>query len=290
MNETKREYKASSKGSFEKGNLVVLVDENSASASEIVSGAVQDWDRGVIIGRRSYGKGLVQKPFFLTDGSMVRLTIAHYYTPSGRCIQKLDYSRKNKDGVALAIPDSLLVPYKTSKGRVVLDGEGVTPDIKIKGDKASEVLIALSNKNILFDFGTKYYYEKDSITSIDDFKVSDELYNEFVAFTKESGFEFETETERKVNSFKENFKEGNSTIDIETEIAAVQEKIQKSKEDDLIEFKEEIKKELKVELASRYYLKEGVIRATILNNKEVDTALDVLKDDKRYKEILKITE
>ena len=270
--------------------LAILVNGSSASASEIVSGVIQDYDRGVLIGSKTYGKGLVQATFPTAYNSQVKVTTAKYYIPSGRCIQKLDYSHKNKDGEAEAIPDSLLTPYQTSKGRTVLDGEGVTPDIHIEVKDASEVLIALTRKNIIFDFGTMYYYEKDSITSIDDFVVTDALYNEFVAFTVKQGFDYESYSEQKVASFKTDFESDSLDVDITAEILEIQKKLDASKENDLIKYKKEIKRELKVELASRYYLKKGVIRATILDNEEVDAALSVLKNTSRYNQILKIEE
>lgn len=270
--------------------LAILVNGSSASASEIVSGVIQDYDRGVVIGSKTYGKGLVQATFPTAYNSQVKVTTAKYYIPSGRCIQRLDYSSKNENGEALPVPDSLLVPFKTFRGRTVLDGEGITPDIIVETDEAPEVLIALSSANIIFDFATKYYYEKDSIASINDFKVSDNLYSEFLEFVKNKKFSYESRSEKKLLDFKTKLEKDSLSIDLSAEIDAISKKLKSTKENDLMVYKSDIKQELKIELVSRYYLKKGVIKATILEDKEVKSAANILKDEKQYASILKVEE
>lgn len=266
--------------------LAVLVNRRSASASEIVSGVMQDLDRGIVVGQRSFGKGLVQMTRPLSYNSELKVTTAKYYTPSGRCIQAIDYANRNEDGSVGKIADSLKKEFKTRNGRSVWDGGGVQPDIEVKLPDYHTVTQELLRQSLIFDFATKYRLAHESIPSARDFKITDELYNEFIAFCKAREFKYDTKTEKEFDKLKELMEEEAYVDDLETELAEIQKKISAEKQNDLMSFKDEISKFLKTEIVTRYYFRKGEIEASFDLDPDVLEAAQILTDDARYKGIL----
>ena len=270
--------------------LIVLINSNSASASEIVSGSVQDLDRGVVIGRRSYGKGLVQQSRKLPYNSQLKVTVAKYYIPSGRCIQALDYSNRNEDGSVGKVPDSLISTFYTRNGREVKDGGGVTPDIKTENEEVSDISISLMNKRLVFDFATQFRYKNEKIESIENFEITDEIFNNFVQFLSDKEYQYTTATEDALDIFKEiTDEEGTSDLILE-EFNLLIEKIKLNKENDLENNKEEIKEFLSNEIVSRYYYQEGRIIDRLKYDKDIDEALRLFKNMDEYHSLLKTNE
>ena len=270
--------------------LIVLINSNSASASEIVSGSVQDLDRGVVIGRRSYGKGLVQQSRKLPYNSQLKVTVAKYYIPSGRCIQALDYSNRNEDGSVGKVPDSLISIFYTRNGREVKDGGGVTPDIKTENEEVSDISISLMNKRLVFDFATQFRYKNEKIESIKNFEITDEIFNNFVEFLSDKEYQYTTATEDALDIFKEiTEEEGTSDLILE-EFNILTEKIKLNKKNDLENNKEEIKEFLSNEIVSRYYYQEGRIIERLKYDKDIDEALRLFKNMDEYNSLLEANE
>jgi len=270
--------------------LVVLINSSSASASEIVSGAIQDLDRGVVIGRRSYGKGLVQQTRKLSYNSQLKVTVAKYYIPSGRCIQALDYSNRNEDGSVGKVPDSLISTFTTRKGREVKDGGGVMPDIKIKNDEISDITISLMNKRLVFDFATHFNYNNDAIARVDQFEITDEIYQDFILFLSDKEYEYTTATEEALDIFKEITDEEGTSDLIKEEFETLLKKIRSNKNNDLENNKEEIKEFLANEIVSRYYYQEGRIINRLKHDKDIDESIRLFDNMEEYNSILKINE
>jgi carboxyl-terminal processing protease len=266
--------------------LVVLVNGNSASASEIVAGALQDLDRAVIVGRRTYGKGLVQNVFPLSYNTQVKITVAKYYIPSGRCIQEIDYAHKNASGNPDMIPDSLITAYKTMHGRTVYDGKGVAPDVTTDTSRLSTVSYNLITKYILFEYATKYAATHATIGTAATFRLSDADYNDFVAFTEKKGFEFKTTAERELETVKKAAKYENCWNDIKSQYDSMLEAIAQHKKKDLMENKPEITDILQNEIVSRYYYQKGRIESSLSNDTELKSAQKVLNDAATYTSIL----
>ena len=270
--------------------LIVLINSNSASASEIVSGSVQDLDRGVVIGRRSYGKGLVQQSRKLPYNSQLKVTVAKYYIPSGRCIQALDYSNRNEDGSVGKVPDSLISTFYTRNGREVKDGGGVTPDIKTENEEVSDISISLMNKRLVFDFATQFRYKNEKIESIENFEITDEIFNNFVEFLSDKEYQYTTATEDALDIFKEITDEEGTSDLISEEFNLLIEKIKLNKENDLRNNKEEIKEFLSNEIVSRYYYQEGRIIDRLKHDKDIDEALRLFKNMDEYHSLLNTNE
>ncbi|MBL7884453.1 MAG: PDZ domain-containing protein, partial [Bacteroidia bacterium] len=266
--------------------IAVLVDRGSASASEIVSGAIQDLDRGIVVGQRSYGKGLVQQTRPLTYNSQLKVTVAKYYIPSGRCIQALDYSHKNEDGSVDKVPDSLIFAFKTKNGRIVYDGGGVAPDIAIEQKKYSNILGSLVTKNLIFDFATKYRIAHETIASAKEFKLNDNEYNDFISFLKGKEYDYTTRTERKIEEIEKNAKEEKLLDAVSADIEELKKKIAQTKNEDLIKYKVEIKQFLEEEIASRYYYQNGRLEASLKEDDELKEAISILNDAEKYKKTL----
>ncbi len=266
--------------------LVVLINSRSASASEIVSGAIQDLDRGVVIGQRSFGKGLVQQTRKLTYNSQLKVTIAKYYIPSGRCIQALDYSDRNDDGSVGSIPDSLKTEFKTLNGRSVWDGGGVKPDITLESRKYSNILASIMSKRYIFDFANKYYREHETLPSPSVFEVNDELYNDFVTYLSGKEYEYETRTEKAISKMIKDANKEEYVSDLRAEIDALETKMKASKTNDLERFKEQISEVIEGEIVTRYYFQNGRIQASLKNDDEVNKAVKILQDQEAYKAIL----
>lgn len=266
--------------------ITVLVDRGSASASEIVSGALQDLDRGVVIGQRSYGKGLVQQTRPLTYNAQLKVTVAKYYIPSGRCIQALDYSHRNEDGSVDKVPDSLISAFKTKNGRIVYDGGGVTPDVVVAPHKYSNILASLVTKNLIFDYATKYRISHLSIIPAKDFRLTDAEYDEFTAFLSGKEYDYTTKSEKTLEELKVDAKADNTLDAINADLEALKIKIMHNKKDDLIQYKSEIKQFLEEEIASRYYFQNGRLEASLKADDELKEAVAILNDSNRYNQIL----
>lgn len=266
--------------------LVVLINSNSASASEIVSGSIQDLDRGVIIGRRSYGKGLVQQTKKLPYNAQLKLTVAKYYIPSGRCIQALDYSNRNEDGSVGNVPDSLITTFTTRNGREVKDGGGITPDIRMNKEQASEIVISLMNKRLIFDFATEFRRNNDTISPVNDFKMTDDIFNDFKYFLANKEYKYTTATEDALDIFKEITNEDGTTKLISEEIDAIMRKIKLNKSNDLENNKKEISEFLSNEIISRYYYQKGRIIEKLKHDPYVDKAIEIVSNIEEYNKIL----
>jgi len=264
--------------------LVVLINSSSASASEIVSGSIQDLDRGVIIGQRSYGKGLVQQTRKLSYNSQLKLTVAKYYIPSGRCIQALDYSNRNDDGSVGKVPDSLMTIFTTRNGREVKGGGGILPDIEIDPGKYGKIISSLFKERLFFDFATDFRFLKDSIS--DEFICSDLVYNDFVTFLSDKEYSYKTETEKTLEKLKKKAEEEEYFSALSAEYDALAEKMQSNKNDDLQKSKDDIKEILSGEILSRYYYQIGRIKAGLNFDVEVEKAIEILQDKEKYYEIL----
>lgn len=266
--------------------IAVLIDQNSASASEIVSGVIQDYDRGVIVGKKSYGKGLVQVSRPLSFNSQLKVTTAKYYIPSGRCIQALDYIHKNADGSAGIIPDSLKRTFKTANQRTVRDGGGVDPDVIVDVDELSSFAKNLQESGIVFDYATNYYYEHESIPDPKSFELSEQEYTLFVQWAKNKPFENKSKIEEGLDLLREAAQADKAYLQLINEIDGLNKAVRKVKSNGFTTFKSEIKTLLEHEIIKRYYLTTGVLEATLDKDEYVYSALDVLADTSRYNKIL----
>jgi carboxyl-terminal processing protease len=267
--------------------LVVLINERSASAAEIVAGALQDYDRAVLIGRKTFGKGLVQSTVPLSYNSQVKLTTAKYYIPSGRCIQAIDYSKKDSEGNGLNVPDSLRNEFKTKNGRRVLDGGGIEPDEVIENPNYAPITYSLVARSLVFEYVNKFALENSEISLPREFEVSDETYHDFVSWLEGKDYDYTTRVEKTIEDLvlfaeKEKYYE-----DIKSELESLKKSVSHSKEQDLITFKNEIKEALKDEIVSRYYYQEGVVEASLNKDEEISKSLKVLKNPVQYAMMLR---
>jgi len=266
--------------------VIVLVDPFSASASEIVSGSLQDLDRGVVLGEESFGKGLVQQTKDIAYNTKMKLTVAKYYTPSGRCIQRLDYSHRDEEtGQVTAVADSLVKPFKTKGGRLVYDGKGISPDVEVKPEEASQVLSALVQHWIIFNYATDYHSKHKSIDSADVYRMTDVEYNDFVNYAKNQKFEYETGTEQLYAELKKVAKDEKYYEGAEKEFDQLFARIEPKKEPDLIKFKTQIKEYLENEIVGRYYLQRGRAQNALPVDKCILKSADVFASG--YSDILK---
>lgn len=266
--------------------LVVLIDRGSASASEIVSGTIQDLDRGVVIGRTSFGKGLVQSTRDLNYDTKLKLTTAKYLIPSGRCVQRLNYSEKDEDGHAKEVPDSLRTEFKTNAGRTVYDGSGVIPDVKIESKPFPEVSFSLFAKNLIYDYSLKFEKEHKTINEPEKFELTDAQYEDFKNFLKGKDYEYETNSEKEFKKFKEAAAEEKHDKAFNNAIVALEKNLEESKKNDLDKYRKEIQFLLEREIASRYYYTAGKVANGLDNDDEVKKAIELFNDTAQYKQIL----
>lgn len=267
--------------------VVVLVNEHSASASEIVAGAFQDLDRGVIVGKKSYGKGLVQNIVPLSFNSSMKLTVSKYYIPSGRCVQKIEYFSKDSTK-SHVIPDSLAVAFKTQNGRTVYDKGGIEPDVPTPADYISSVLTALIFNNHIFDFANQYHADHTAIAPADQFVVDEKTFNEFLNFVGNKDYAYTTETEEVMKDLKEAAEYDNYFEKIEPLYRQLEEQLEREKRADLQTHKKEICEYLASEIAVRYYYQKGRIINQLSIDPDINTAKEILHDRNRYNSILNI--
>lgn len=270
--------------------LVVLVDQNSASASEIVSGALQDLDRAVIVGQRTYGKGLVQQTKDLVYNAKVKITVAKYYIPSGRCVQALDYSNKDEEGRVEKVPDSLITAFKTKGGRVVYDGAGVMPDIKLEEQQPSDILAALLTKYHIFNYATQYAAKHSNINGGKTFHLSDAEYQDFLTYLKDKDYSYKTESEQKMIELQKAASDEKYFSDIKNEYDLLAQKINARKKDDLQNHKTQIVQALEEEIVSRYYFQNGRLEYSLTQDLEVKEAIKLLSDGAKIKTLLTTVE
>lgn len=266
--------------------LVVLIDGRSASASEIVSGALQDMDRAVVVGTRSFGKGLVQRPKPLTYGTQMKITISRYYTPSGRCIQALDYWNRDENGKATRVKKENYNEFKTRNGRPVYDGGGVEPDVEVEFAKQTPITKAILNENLVFNFATDYYYN-NSVENLKDFKLSDSEFKAFKNYLKSSGFNFETKTEKALSNAMDIAKEEALQGVINSEYHNLTAALQAYKSNAIDGNKVQLKSLLTDEIIKRYFYSEGLYTYYTANNPEIKKAISILNNPGQYASILR---
>ncbi len=270
--------------------LVVLVNEGSASAAEIVAGSIQDLDRGVIVGQRTFGKGLVQNILPMSYNTQIKVTVAHYYLPSNRCIQEIDYSKKNKKTAdTLAKADTLGKAFHTANGRVVYEGHGIQPDVKVEPTVASTITTYLYAKNLFFKYANKFYREHKSIKSAKDFKITDAIYNDFMQFVKDEGFTFTSQSENEIKTLENIAKAEGYLDEIQPILDQAKAKIEEEKAKDMLNNRKEIEDLLRIEIAGRYYYQKGKIIATLADDPELAKAFEVILNQEEYNKILKGT-
>lgn len=288
IKEWEKSYKTKSVAVDTEIPLVVLISRSSASASEIVSGSIQDLDRGIVLGQRSFGKGLVQQTRKLSYNAQLKVTTAKYYIPSGRCIQALDYSNRDEDGSVGMIADSLKTEFKTLiNKRSVFDGGGIEPDVVVEPYKYSNILRSIIRKRHIFNFANQFKAENDSIPSARGFVVTEQIYDRFKQFLNDKEYEYETDTEKAITDLIDDAKSEKYLSDIEVELNQLKEKMNTSKENDIERFKSEIMEVMEMEIATRYYYQKGKIESTIKHDRELAEAINLLDDVHRYHAILR---
>jgi carboxyl-terminal processing protease len=267
--------------------LVVLVNSHSASASEIVAGSLQDLDRAIIIGQRSYGKGLVQQTFNLPYNSLVKITIAKYYVPSGRCIQEMDYTHRKDDGSVVKVADSLIHEFKTKDGRSVYDGSGIYPDVFVRQEHFANVTQSLVGKLLIFDYATHYRDTHPALNNLRSFSLSDADYADFVKYLSDKNYSYNTGSEKLLASLKTEATKEKQFGEIQAEYDALKTKMAVSKKNDLQLHKDEIKQVLENEIASRYYYEKGRFEANFKYDKELAQSIKVMQDKEQIASILR---
>ena len=271
--------------------LVILVNEGSASASEIVSGSVQDFDRGVIVGQRTFGKGLVQNILPMSYNTQMKVTVSKYYIPSKRCIQEIDYSKKAKNDT-LSKNDTLGPQFKTANGRIVYEGHGIQPDVKVEPEMLSTITAHLYAQNIIFKYANKFYREHKKIASPAEFEITDDIYNDFVKFVESQDFKYTSESEKDFEELVKTAKLEGYYDNIKDQLEILENELKSHKDNDLINNREEISEVLKVEIVARYYFQKGRIISTLKDDVELKRAVEILLNtngQNEYENILKGT-
>lgn len=267
--------------------LVVLTNSRSASAAEIVAGVIQDYDRGVLVGQRSFGKGLVQVTRDLSYNSKLKVTTAKYYIPSGRCIQAIDYSHRNPDGSVGKIADSLKAAFKTKNNRMVYDGGGIAPDVEVEKMVPSAITASLTQKGLLFDYANKYHHDHPTVKPAREFGVSDADYLAFSKWLSDKEYDYTTQVEREFDELEASAKKEKYYDAVQEQLKSLRTKLSHSKETDLQKFKDEIKYQLEQEIVVHYYLQKGVRELSFAKDPEIQTAVKLFADMPRYQTILK---
>lgn len=270
--------------------LVVLVNGSSASASEILSGSLQDLDRAVIVGSRTYGKGLVQTTRPLPYNGTLKVTTSKYYIPSGRCIQAIDYSKKNADGSVARTPDSLTNVFHTAIGREVRDGGGIRPDIEVKAPKFPNIIFYLMNEDIIFDYATQYCWNHQAPASVADFKLTDDDYKAFKSLVKSRDFTYDRQSEKMLKSLKEMAEFEGYMDGAKEEFAALEKKLNHNLERDLETFKKQISEYLSQEIITRYFYQRGAAMERLKDDDDLESAVKVLQNKAEYSKILSVPE
>ena len=266
--------------------LAILVNGSTASASEIVSGSLQDLDRAVIIGTRTFGKGLVQTIRPLPYNGTLKVTTSKYYIPSGRCIQAIDYAKKNADGSVARTPDSLTTVFHTAAGREVRDGGGIRPDIEVKGDKIPNIVFYLMNDDLIFDYATQYCWDHPTLASVDEFKLTDADYEAFKKLVKSRNFTYDRQSEKLLKSLKEVAEFEGYMTEASEEFKALEKKLNHNLDRDLDYFAKPIKEYLSQEIVTRYFYQRGAVMERLKDDTDLEKAIEVLQNPARYREIL----
>ncbi len=266
--------------------LVVLVNNSSASASEIVAGAIQDLDRGIVVGQQTFGKGLVQNVIPLSYNAQAKITVAKYYIPSGRCIQEIDYSKKDENGDSGKIPDSLITAYKTRNGRTVYDGHGIEPDIAVEDRTLSKISASLITKFLFFTYATQFEQNTPEIDSPEKFEISEQLFDDFKEYISDKGYDYTTRCEETLEKFKKAAEKENYFDAISDEYFALVNEVKDNKQDDIIKHQDELKELLKMEIISRYYYQKGKIVASLSTDEEIAKAIELITEKDNYLAIL----
>lgn len=266
--------------------IAVLVSSATASASEILSGSLQDFDRAVIVGNRTFGKGLVQVPRSLPYGGTMKVTTSKYYIPSGRCVQAIDYKHRNPDGSVGAIPDSLTKVFHTAAGREVRDGGGILPDTVVKQEKLPNILFYLMRDNLIFDYATGYCLKHASIAAPEKFEITDADYGDFKEMVKKAGFKYDQQSEKILKTLKETAEFEGYMNDASEEFSALEKKLNHNLDRDLDYFSKNIRKMINNEIVKRYYYQRGSIIQQLRDDADLQAALEILGDPVKYKEIL----
>jgi carboxyl-terminal processing protease len=266
--------------------VIVLVNRGSASASEIVSGTLQDLDRGVVIGQRSFGKGLVQSTRPLNYNTQIKITTAKYYTPSGRCIQALDYSHRNEDGSVGALPDSLRKAFKTKAGRTVYDGGGIDPDIKVSPKPYSPIALTLISKQVIFDFATQFRNTHENIGEARNFVLSKEDFEAFKKFVADKDIDYSTNTEKELEDLKKRAEEEKYFEAIKSAYDAMKQSLKRDKQADVEKNKEEIITLIEEEIVKRYYYQRGRTEASFNHDEDILEAMKLFADPNQFQKLL----
>jgi len=282
-----KEYEASVDPAYPDLPLIVLTNNKSASASEIVSGTMQDLDRGLVVGQRTYGKGLVQQTKDIGFNSKVKLTVAKYYIPTGRCIQAVDYYGDYTDkGAAATIPDSLKNEFRTKNGRIVYDNSGVAPDVEVMKNDKSAFIKGLKDEKAIFKYANYYQAKHDSIVAPLDFDFTDADFEDFVKFVESNKVQFESKTEESLTKLQESTEEEAYYDAVKTEMGALQKKIDELKKKEIRQYKKELKSLLKYEIISRYHYERGRLEASLLEDPNIQESFNIFGDMKKYNELL----
>ena len=268
--------------------LAVLVDGGTASAAEILSGSLQDLDRAVVIGNRTYGKGLVQTLRYLPYNSSMKITTAKYYIPSGRCVQAIDYSKRNADGSIARTPDSLTTVFHTAAGREVRDGGGIRPDIEVKMDKTPNILFYLVNDDMIFDYATQYVIKHPTIAKVEDFQLTDADYADFKEMLKKRDFTYDRQSEEVLKKLKEFAEFEGYMENAKEEFAALEKKLQHNLDLELDRFAKDIKPLIAEEIVKRYYFEKGTVQETLKDDADLKKAIEVLQQPEEYNKVLTV--
>ena len=269
--------------------LAILVNQSSASASEIVSGSIQDFDRGVIVGQRTFGKGLVQNILPMNYNTQMKVTVSKYYIPSKRCIQEIDYSKKSKNDT-VDMNDTLGPQFKTANGRIVYEGHGIQPDVKIEPEMVSTITVHLYAQNMIFKYANKFYKEHKSIAAPNEFEITDEIYNDFVKFVEQQDFKYTSESEKDFELLVETAKLEGYYEKIKPQLDILENELKNHKDNDLINNRKEISEILKMEIVGRYYFQKGKIISTLKDDVELNRAVEILLNsngENEYENLLK---